>query len=727
MRHAGGWLLLLWMLASTGLCPGRAGEPLELEIRARSEQAEFELDATSGWARDPAGLVVRYGGVELSAREIRFDRATGRVEAVGEVWLRRGSGVWTGERLVYNFRTGQIEVGKFRAGMGVLFAGGEGLHGSLTNRLQSATNAFVTTDDRAAPGQRVQARSLSIVPGEYAEVRGATFYLGSVPVLYFPRYRQRLDGQANRLQVRPGYRSRYGPYLLGSYLQPMGTNLMLTPHLDWRHKRGAGAGLDMTWGPSPWGQGAIIGYTTHDERPGLDSRGEPIDPDRHRIWFEHSAFIRTNLAVQAAVKYQSDESIVRDFFEDEYRREGQPDTFGQIHRQWSHWSLAALARPQINEFYQTVERLPELRLTGLPQKWGPLPLYYQSESSVAHLRFQYAYDTNTAFSALRSDTFHQLTLPQTLFGWLHVTPRVGGRFTHYANVRGWGARGADHQRWVFNTGAEVSTRLSRSWEEVHSRWLDLDGLRHIVEPSLNYVYVPAPSTPPVELPPFDFLAPTYRLLPVEYPQFNAIDAIDSQNVIRWGLRQRLQTHRAGSVVNVVAWSLLLDWRLDPLPGQSRLSDLYSELDWRLRSWLVINSEIRYDPEEGRLNLAGHTLTIEPNDRWGWGLGHRYVRQWPGGGGGSGYELMTSNFYFKLSENWAFRFWHYYDLDRSLLQEQYYTIYRDFRSWSGALIFRVTEDIRGERDYTLGVGVSLKAFPSRGLGSDRNVPRYLLGG
>ena len=57
----------------------------------------------------------------------------------------------------------------------------------------------------------------------------------------------------------------------------------------------------------------------------------------------------------------------------------------------------------------------------------------------------------------------------------------------------------------------------------------------------------------------------------------------------------------------------------------------------------------------------------------------------------------------------------------------YTVYRDFRSWTGALTFRVRESRTSEaRDYTVGIVFNLKAFPHFKLGEDVNEPSLLLG-
>ena len=63
-----------------------------------------------------------------------------------------------------------------------------------------------------------------------------------------------------------------------------------------------------------------------------------------------------------------------------------------------------------------------------------------------------------------------------------------------------------------------------------------------------------------------------------------------------------------------------------------------------------------------------------------------------------------------------------------MEEQVYTLYRDFRSWTGALSFRVRESRTGQdRDYTIGVIFNLKAFPRFKLRDDVDRPSMLFGG
>jgi LPS-assembly protein len=313
-----------------------------------------------------------------------------------------------------------------------------------------------------------------------------------------------------------------------------------------------------------------------------------------------------------------------------------------------------------------------------------------------------------------------------LFGWLTVTPRVGGRFTYYSEADGPGATTTEQERWVFNTGAEVSFKLSRVWPGAHSRLLELNGVRHILQPLFNYVYVPEPSVLPPELPQFDSELPSFRPLPLNFPDYNALDSIDAQHVVRLGLRNKVQTKREGGIDHVLNWELFTDWRIQPRDDQNTFSDVYSLLDLKPRSWLTLTSEIRYDVDNWRFRMANHYLTLQPNARWSVALGHRYLRDEPALGPDSGNDLYTSTLYYRLNENWGFRMSHHYEAKDGVMEEQQYTVYRDLRSWTAALTCRLRDQRSGGNDWSVALTFSLKAFPRYQLGDDTRKPTLLLG-
>src|SRR5262249_29479133 len=152
---------------------------------------------------------------------------------------------WRGDHIRYNFVTKEAEADKFRTGLPPFFVEGEHVEGQQTNEVYSATNAFVTSDDVANPGYRVRLGELKATPGRSVEGRNAILYLGNVPVFYFPYYHRRLDRHPNNFEFTPGYRSRYGPYLLSTYNWFWSDHLDGSIHLDGYERRGIGLGPDL--------------------------------------------------------------------------------------------------------------------------------------------------------------------------------------------------------------------------------------------------------------------------------------------------------------------------------------------------------------------------------------------------------------------------------------------------------------------------------------------------
>ncbi len=700
-----------------------ADSPTVLEIESPNGEVTFPVK--SGIATATNGVIVRYGDSLLTADSATINQETGEVRAFGNVAVQRDKMYWRGERVIYNFKTREMQGEAFRFTANPFVIAGEGVAANLTNKTYSATNAFVTTDDVSEPGYKIRGKRLTVIPGKSIQLDSATVYFGDVPVFYLPYYHRSLERHPNNFEFTPGYRSLYGPYLLSTFNSDWGSGLTTEIHADYRVKRGFGGGPGASYDLGKFGQGTVQYYVLRDHNPGTNAFSTtPIPSDRQRVSFSHNLVLRSNLTVMAAVNYQSDPQIIRDFFEREYQQNAQPATFLDVNQTWPNFSLDVLAQPKINSFFETVERLPDVKLSALRQQLGDSPFYYEGESSLAYLR----YSTNALprYEAARGDTFHQLLLPNTFFEWLNVTPRAGGRFTYYGETHGTAATANEERRAVFNTGVEVSFKASRVWQNATNEFFEVDGLRHIIEPAINYAYVPAPNVRPLALPQFDGEHMSLRPLPIEFPDYNSIDSIDAQNVFRFGLRNKIQTKRGGNIENVINWDAFVDWRVTRLSTQKTYSDLFSKLDFKPRSWLTFNSEVRYNMNNGRFNEADHTAVIQPGSTWSASLGHRYLRSDPTLGFPIGNNLITTSFYYRFNENWAGRISHRFEARDGTLEEQYYTVYRDLRSWTTAITFRVRDNRGGPTDFTVALTASLKAFPRFGLGHDSDLPSSLLG-
>ena len=469
-------LLVAWPSVTWAAEPALPGESLwEIESLEPGE-FDYNLDEGRVILNDRFRITFEEQGERafIIADRGRLNQATGEIFAEGSVTLQNRDRVFTSERLFYNFQTRTMQTDNFRAGQPPFFVEGTNIKGDATNNQYSADDAWLSTDDRSDPVLRIRTRHLSIVPGKFIEARGATLYAGKVPLFYFPYYRRRLDQPTSQWSLTPGYRSRYGLFFEGSYDWHLSDRLNGEAHLDYRTRRGWAGGLDVDYDLGQAGRGEASVYLLDDRDPaaGAGRRSRSADftdrNNRHRLSLYHSVNIRPDFTAKLVLQDQSDAFVNRDFFESQFRRNPQPASHVELAKHWRNFSVSLLTQPQVDDFYQTVERLPEIRVAGLRQRLGETPVFYESESSIGHFRFRPA-DTDLGligYEAFRADTHQQLLVPRTYFGWLNVTPHAGVRLTHY------GATSGDHpapgrssgmDRSVFNTGIELSFKASSTW------------------------------------------------------------------------------------------------------------------------------------------------------------------------------------------------------------------------------------------------------------------------
>jgi LPS-assembly protein len=711
------------------------------QIIPGSPVGEIQFGLSDNTAFGTNGICIRYGTAVLTADTATVNRDTGEAVADGHVRIEQGEQLWVGDHIRYNFKTHQMVSEQFRTGKSPMFASGKQLQGDTTNQTYNARHALATSDDVHDPANYIRASRIKIIPGKYIEMWHAVMFVERVPVFYFPYYRRDLSPHAGHWTFTAGDRTSYGPFILNTYTWWLNDMVDGKLHLDYREKRGPGLGPDVNLHLGQWGNADFQYYYTHDRDQYAGTNGlpdfGPISENRQRVYLAWQATPATNLNLKALVNYQSDAYLEHDFFENDYLQNPQPNTFFEQNKYWDNWNLDALTTPQLNNFFDQVERLPDVRLTGYSQQVLNTPVYYDSQSSIGYYKKYFA-DTNgptpPAYSAGRMDTFHQLLVPWVFFNWLNITPNVGGRLTYYTDETGPGGTNSEAWRAVLNTGVGASFKASQLWPSVRSSFWDVDGLRHVIEPSANYVFVPNPSKAPSQLPQFDSALPSLMLLPVQFPDYNNIDSIDSEHVIRFGLHNTLQTKRDGQIDELLDWNLTLDWRLNPGSVRNNLdepdspqqtfSDLYSEFKFKPRQWVTFESQSRFDLNNSDLNLAFDQITFMPNERWSWAAGYWYFRQGVDGFT-TGNNYITTTAFYRLNDNWGLRATENFNVEDGRLQQQYYTLYRDMRSWTAALTFRVLDNTTGPTDYTVAFTFSLKASPSHRLGDDTVDPYHLL--
>ncbi len=150
------------------------------------------------------------------------------------------------------------------------------------------------------------------------------------------------------------------------------------------------------------------------------------------------------------------------------------------------------------------------------------------------------------------------------------------------------------------SASTLAGTFSRTWDDVHSNTFGLDGLRHVVQPYINYSYLNAD---PIEgLPTIDRLSPSTRPRPLDVPLFTAVDSLNSWNIARVGVRNSLQTKRDGVAYNWMGLNTYADIFFEDPEFDRDVSNLYNDFFWRPVPWLQFITDSPASPRRQRLQL-----------------------------------------------------------------------------------------------------------------------------
>ncbi|MFU8780567.1 MAG: LPS-assembly protein LptD [Kiritimatiellia bacterium] len=700
--------------------PSNRNPAVPIEVDAES----MHYDRENGQIKADGNVVIVSGNDRLRADHVVVNVRTGDVDARGNVELERNGEIIRAEKLDYNTNTRETNLDAPRMESDPFHIVGENVNRSADNTI-TLQRAKVTTCmyDHDHAHYHVRARKLEVYPGDQLRARHAVWYLGRVPVFYVPHWRRRLHDDYG-WNFYPGYRSRWGAFLLSSFFHRISPNLRLEHHVDQYTSRGVGLGETVDW-RFEGGQGQLALYYIRDREPlGKNPPLDPpdIDADRYRIFMRHDQQFNPYTRLLLRNEYVSDIAVRRDFFDREYRRLRQPENFASLSYQEDLYTITALANYRLNGVFGNVNRLPEVSLNWYRMQLGDTSLYYESQSAAAFLQRVYPRDSlQEDYSTFRVDTLHSLYQPRRLAGWLHVVPRASYRGTYFSNSRDVTTQDIVSTRTVTNEITEVVETLSetnritqvtdgsaqlRHVVEIGSeisfkafkRLADSPGgqpWRHVVEPYLNYTLRLEPNVKPDAL-----------------YQYDRIDRIDKAHQARIGVRNLLQTKWNGRSVEAVDLNLFTTANLDPEKDENTFETVTMQARFRPAQWMQIDTDGVYHLQESEVRTFNSRLSMSQDDSWRVGLEHRFRKD--------ASNLVMFDTTFAPNREWHINVFSRYEFESSRLEEQGGYLQRNYDCMSvrlgGSVLpgFSRTDGTRAEDDYRILLAFWLTAFPEMGV-------------
>ncbi len=720
---------------------------LPIDVRADS----LELDGSQR-------LLVAAGQVLVSKDEehMRADHAvvnldTLDVVADGHVTMERGSDVWQGEKLRYNFQTRQGDFGGFNAYLDPFYIQARKSY-QTPDQVYVFEHATFTTCEGDHPVAYMRARKAWVSPGHHIRAQHVVLYLGGVPVMYAPYWSQNI-GDPNFISLVPGYNRRMWAYLLTAFNYRLSKKVEAASHVDLRLRRGVAVGQDIMWSAGgnaqglsterylnptpdePWAFmgrktwedqeartnmsadedawfGDAIAYYARDSWPDEGkTQSYPVDENRYRMRLYHSQSIGERDYFLAQVNYLSDPKFIEQYFREEYKAAPEPDNYIVVGHRTDHYTLSMEIEQRLNDFYTTVNRTPILTLDISRQEIGASPFYYQGKTTAGFFskNWESKVTNQQDYSAFRFDTDHMIYYPNKFFRFLTVTPRAGYRGTWYSATK------QDYTNLVVNpvlttnglpvisNGVPVTTVTTNIlMERLGAQYRNLFQVG--VESSLKAFKVW--ETYPGDIinnvrhiaePYIDYtLVPEPNVLATNLYQFDEADAFGRQNNLKFGLRNKIQTKRRTiyELLYLDVWTL---YRFQKEESENVLSNVAFEVRSTPFDWLVLKIDGAYDTYQPAVQTFNTRLTILDKTFWSYEVEHRYAD--------SSSSLLFNTLTISPYVNWRFSVYCRYEFEDSTMEEYGLSVQRTFGCLTAKVGFDWLDD-----DYDIWLQFWFTDFP-----------------
>lgn len=704
------FVLIMFFLSS----PALASEPISKEpIVVNGDSVEYYHEKKQ--VIGTGNISITYKDVVLTCDKITVYLDTREGIAEGNVRVNQKGAYFSGDKMNYNFDTRKGSVINGYLSTKPFYGRAKEVEKVANKDQYNLERGYATTCDLDKPHYRVQSRRIEIYPDDKVVAKHILLFVGNVPVLYLPYYVQPLQGaKKTNLTIIPGESKDWGYYVLTSYRYYFNEAFRGDILLDYRAKKGLAEGINHYYKVDDLGEGAFKFYYTHENDTLAYDRSEDMEvKNRYRYQARHRWDMGKGTDTVATLEFNklSDRDVIKDYFYNEYEELGDPDNYISFITAKRDYTTEFLVRKRFDKFLTVVERLPEYSIEIPNYNIGNTPLYYKASASGTYLNM--AFDNTTInppqkdLSTVRLDAYNQLAYAAKFFKALNVTPYGGVRETYYSRNK-WGT--TNQIRTIFNAGVDNSIKFYKVYD-VESDFLGLDihALRHVITPSANYYFTHQPTISTDNLVIFD-----------------EIDSLDTQNGVKLALENRLQTKRmSGDQMKSVDLATLIvstDYMFR-LKKQSMdlKSNKFHNIDFQLElipySWAYLQSKVTVDTKRQLVETASFDLVTTGGEKWSVASSYRFEDAETGKS-----NLITLDAAYKINDKWRVRAYERFNLLKSSIEEQEYSIIRDLHCWVAEFIY----DIKDFKDQTFWFVLRLKAFPEYPIGVRRTYSRPRFG-
>lgn len=626
---------------------------------------------------------------------------TNDTHAEGNVILKDAKGVIKARSCDYNFKTKTGVSFDAKVAYPPYYGAGK-----IVKKISEAEieikNGYLTTCDKEHPHYRIQSRRLEIFPDDKVTAKAMTFRVANTPILYMPKFTQNLKDDRMHVQVTPGKSKDWGAFLFTAWRYDLLPNSGGRVHLDYREKRDFAWGIDNYYDTKIAGKGYFKTYYMNERkltRKRLYLYPRVVRPtdetQRYRIQWRHKWDMDKN--TYALVEYHkvSDVDFIKDYFFRQFEKNSITSSYILLsHILPDSSTFSILMQKRTNRIFSETEMLPQIKLDKPAVQIFNSPLFFSNSSSYVNFNKKTGTTPENIGrwgddeSNQRIDMSHKLSLPLKL-SFLDLNPSIATHETYYQRIAG---REAGIFREAWDSGVDITTRFYRIFDVDASVFgMEFNMLRHVISPSVKYIY----SHPPT--------VASSKLL-----QFDGIDSLGESNQLGLSVENKLQTKRKNKTVDFLRFITSIDYLLNIEGRKRQWSDaLTFDLEMLPYDWMRFETDATFDRKKDYFTFANFDLKASGKNV-SFGGGYRYERK--------SSSQMTGEILFDLIKGWSFKIYERLQFKgNSLLKEQNYSISKELHCW----IFDINYNVLRERGETIWFALRLKAFPEMSLDYNQN--------
>ncbi|MDR1438268.1 MAG: LPS assembly protein LptD [Puniceicoccales bacterium] len=551
----------------------------------------------------------------------------------------------------------------------------------------------------------VTAKKISFAGNRTLQFTKPTFRIGKFPIATLPSYSQPIYGPPFYLRARYGHRNALGifaeqkvlfngnPWVrYGGTLSAYGKRgLLLGPAVELRQMRDGHRMIGKL-------QSGII---NDSGELGKDIFHRPIDKCRYFVDSTFRYNSNGSESVRGELHLWSDPEVKRDFAENEFKKDQFPDHFIEFTSVDNSGLLSVLGRARVNDFEMAVERLPQISYHSISQPLFHGPLYRHGFIEAAHIRRK----NNAARPKdeqpfpdspfFRVDAYQGVELPIRWKSFLTVKPLAGMRVTFYDRDQ----LDRDYARCLWQVGGDIQINFLGQFDLSVPRW-DIQGVRHICIPTLQYRYSPHCDRGRNRIFPIDDTVIGDNLPSIDLWEKRNTDALSSLNVMRIGLQNLFQTQREKmGIQNIMELDLFEDIRFNAETGERRLAELYGSLSLQPAQFCSLKLFNRINTHRKAWEEIRTVFSLHDGNIWHISFSHEYRRKQT-----DQYGLALH--YLFNTRNWIDFMWRY-DARLRNLTEQCYRISRQLSSaWVLDARLSIHTHTLHDSKWRFGMGISL---------------------